>query len=82
MPVLVEALAADFQDKALLARLDGAAAHLAYWAQPLAVNGFGSHIAQMCFPKEKKREALEAQISRDFDALSTDLAKLEKMSWY
>jgi hypothetical protein len=42
MPVLVEALAADFKDK----------------------------------------EALEAQISRDFDALSTDLAKLEKMSWY
>jgi hypothetical protein len=30
----------------------------------------------------KKLEALEAQISRDFDALSTDLATLEKMSWY
>ena len=30
----------------------------------------------------KKLDALEAQISRDFDALSTDLKSLEKMSWY
>ena len=51
MPVLVEALAADFKDKAELTKL-------------------------------KKLESLEAQISRDFDALSTDLATLEKMSWY
>jgi hypothetical protein len=29
----------------------------------------------------KKLDALEAQISRDFDALSTDLATPEKMSW-
>ncbi len=32
--------------------------------------------------KLKKLEELEAQISRDFDALSTDLETLEKMSWY
>jgi len=50
-PVLVEALAADFKDKAEETKL-------------------------------KKLEELEAQISRDFDALSTDLETPEKMSWY
>ena len=52
MPVLVEALAADFKEKAEETQL-------------------------------KKLDALEAQISRDFDAfdaLSTDLATPEKMS--
>jgi len=53
MPVLVEALAADFKEKAEETQL-------------------------------KKLDAIEAQISRDFDAfdaLSTDLATPEKMSW-
>ena len=31
---------------------------------------------------ENKLDALEAQISRDFDALSTDLETPGKMSWY
>ena len=30
----------------------------------------------------KKLDALQAQISRDFDALSTALATPGKMSWY
>jgi hypothetical protein len=54
MPVLVEALAADFKEKAEETQL-------------------------------KKLDALQAQISRDFDAfdaLSTDLATPGKMSWY
>ena len=51
MPVFVEALAADFKEKAEETQL-------------------------------KKLDALQAQISRDFDALSTDLETLEKMSWY
>jgi hypothetical protein len=51
MPILVEALAADFKDKAEETKL-------------------------------KKLEELEAQVPRDFDALSTDLKTLEKMSWY
>jgi len=51
MPILVEALKADFKDKAEETKL-------------------------------KKLEELEAQVPRDFDALSTDLKTLEKMSWY
>ena len=51
MPVFVEALAADFKDKAEETQL-------------------------------KKLEALKAQISREFDALSTDLETPGKMSWY
>ena len=49
--VLVEALAADFKEKAEETQL-------------------------------KKLDALQAQISRDFDALSTALATPGKMSWY
>jgi hypothetical protein len=30
----------------------------------------------------KKLEVLEAQISRDFDAVLTDLSTLEMMTWY
>ena len=51
MPVFVEALAADFKEKAEETQL-------------------------------KKLDALQAQISRDFDALSTALATPGKMSWY
>jgi hypothetical protein len=51
MAVLVEALAADFKEKAEETQL-------------------------------KKLDALQAQISRDFDALSTALATPGKMSWY
>jgi len=49
--VLVEAMAAEFEEKAEETQL-------------------------------KKLDELQAQILRDFDALSTDLAKPKKISWY
>jgi len=66
MPVFVEALAADFKEKAEEERLSRPYAALMAELQT----------------QLKKLDALQAQISRDFDALSTDLATPGKMSWY
>jgi hypothetical protein len=114
MPVLVEALAADFKDNTPGVLTISDHPHVLNYSQSLR-----HHHCDLCKTEIKKHpdgyrcregcdfdvcmkcakgyngprpaqssaerfelKALEAQISRDFDALSTDLATLEKMSWY
>ena len=107
MPVLVEALAADFKEKAVGA-LNAPECPTAQHVMRISKGTYNSFICNRCRagksgerwfcgncrddyclecePRRDKKlnklEELEAQISRHFDALSTDLETLEKMSWY